>query len=142
MKMKGKAPALILPFLCLTPGLIAQNTTAHSEAPHHELISMEQWFGIFELPFLFLCVVYAFKTARALKGGILGKGMMLMAWGFLVMAIGHLNMQAIHHFGKDFDLFYHLFGSVGGTIVWFIALIITWSLSGLGFYNIYKVSKG
>ena len=30
------------------------------------------WFGILELPFLFVCVYYSFKTASALKGGIFG----------------------------------------------------------------------
>ncbi len=103
-------------------------------------MTIEKWFGLFELPFLFLCIFYAFKTAGALKGGAFGKGMNLMAWGFLVMAVGHLAMQAQHHFG--YDVFKELFGYTGGTIAWFVALVVTWSLSGLGFYQIYNASKG
>jgi hypothetical protein len=66
------------------------------------------WFGFMELPFLFISVFFAFLTANSLKGGKFGKGMKLMAWGFLVMAVG----------------------------------ILTWGLAGLGFYSIYKSSKG
>ena len=36
----------------------------------------------------------------------------------------------------------HLFGQQGGKLVWFIALVLTWTLSGLGFRNIYKASQG
>jgi len=98
------------------------------------------WFGIMELPFLLISVFFAFLTANSLKGGKSGKGMTLMAWGFLVMAIGHLHMQIDHYYG--FNLFHHLFGQLGGSIAWFAALILTWGLSGLGFYSIYKSSKG
>lgn len=97
-------------------------------------------FGLMELPFLFLCIYFAFKTAYILKGGVFGKGMNLMAWGFLIMAVGHIHMQLDHILG--YNLFNLLFGTVAGNIVWFIALIITWSLSGWGFYSIYKASKG
>ena len=98
------------------------------------------WFGVLELPFLFAAVFFAFLTARALKGGIFGKGMSFMAWGFLVMGVGHLHMQ-VEHF-MQFNLFSQLFGHQGGRIVWFVALVLTWTLSGLGFHNIYKASKG
>ena len=98
------------------------------------------WFGIMELPFLFISVFFAFMTAYALRGGKFGKGMTFMAWGFLVMAIGHLHMQIEHYYG--FNLFKSLLGSFSGSIAWFIALIVTWGLSGLGFYSIYKASKG
>lgn len=98
------------------------------------------WFGIMELPFLFISVFFAFMTAYALRGGKFGKGMTFMAWGFLVMAIGHLHMQIEHYYG--FNLFKSLLGSFSGSIAWFLALIITWGLSGLGFYSIYKASKG
>ena len=98
------------------------------------------WFGVFELPFLFLCIFFAFKTAAALKGGVFAKGMNYMAWGFLVMGIGHLNMQLDHFF--NFNLIYEIFGSDVGLVVWFLALVATWSLSGFGFYKIFKASKG
>jgi hypothetical protein len=98
------------------------------------------WFGLMELPFLFISVFFAFSTAAALKGGKFGKGMNLIAWGFLVMAIGHIHMQLEHFY--NFNLFKSLFGEMAGSIAWFIALFITWGLSGLGFYSIYKASRG
>jgi len=97
-------------------------------------------FGMMELPFLLIAVVFAFLTANALKGGKFGKGMYLVAWGFVVMAVGHLHMQVEHLYG--FNLFKSLLGDTAGTIAWYIALIITWGLSSLGFYSIYKTSKG
>lgn len=95
--------------------------------------------GLFELPFLFMALIFSFLTANALKGGKFGSGMSLLAWGFLVMAVGHLHMQIDHHLG--FNLFNTLFGNLGGKIAWFIALVVTWGLSGLGFYRIWKTSK-
>jgi hypothetical protein len=102
--------------------------------------NISYWSGIMELPFLFISIFFAFSTASALKGGKFGKGMNLLAWGFLVMAVGHLHMQAEHFYG--FNLFKSLLGEIGGSIAWFIALVVTWGFSGLGFYSIYKASKG
>jgi hypothetical protein len=102
--------------------------------------STTYWFGVMELPFLFISVFFAFLTAYALKGGKFGKGMKFMAWGFLVMAVGHLHMQVEHFYG--FNLFKYLLGQAGGSIAWFIALVVTWGLSGLGFWSMYKASKG
>lgn len=102
--------------------------------------TLKTWFGVLELPFLILCIFFAFKTAAALKGGTFGKGMNLLAWGFLVMAVGHLHMQIEHFMG--INIFNELLGNTLGTIAWFIALVVTWGLSGLGFYTIYKSSKG
>jgi hypothetical protein len=102
--------------------------------------SLSYWSGIMELPFLLISIFFAFGTASALRGGKFGKGMNLLAWGFLVMAIGHMHMQVEHFYG--FNLFKYLLGEMGGSIVWFIALVITWGFSGLGFYSIYKASKG
>lgn len=98
------------------------------------------WFGMLELPFLVLCIFFAFLTAAALKGGLFGRGMMQMAWGFLVMGIGHLLMQieAVFHV----NLLVALLGVALGNVAWVVALIATWGLSGLGFYNIYRASKG
>ncbi|MDP4150584.1 MAG: hypothetical protein Q8927_12090 [Bacteroidota bacterium] len=102
--------------------------------------SATSWFGFMELPFLFISVFFAFLTANSLKGGKFGKGMKLMAWGFLVMAVGHLHMQIEHFYG--YNLFQSLLGQTFGRVAWFLALILTWGLTGLGFYSIYKSSKG
>jgi hypothetical protein len=107
---------------------------------HGQTNKISYWSGFMELPFLFISVFFAFATAHALKGGKFGKGMNLIAWGFVVMALGHLHMQIEHFYG--FNIFKSLFGEVGGTLVWFTALIITWGFSGLGFYSILKASKG
>ncbi len=109
------------------------------QAEQNTNFGSEQIFGLLELPFLIIAVVFSFMTARKLKGGIFGKGMLLLAWGFLVMALGHISMQVNHIYG--FDIFNELFGNVGGRYAWFIALITTWGLSILGFYQIYKASK-
>lgn len=102
-------------------------------------LSFEQWFGILELPFLFVCIVYSFKTAQQLKGGVFGTGMMYLAWGFIVMAVGHISMQITSIFGLDiFDV---LLDQPLGKIAWFTALMTTWGLSSYGFYKIYKASK-
>jgi len=65
--------------------------------------------------------------------------MQMLAWGFLIMAVGHLHMQVdqIYHF----NLFTTLLGNVGGRAAWFIALVATWGLSALGFLRIYKASS-
>jgi hypothetical protein len=109
-------------------------------AEPHPSSTAAYWFGVMELPFLFISVFFAFLTAYALRGGKFGKGMTFMAWGFLVMAVGHLHMQIEHYYG--FNLFKTMLGQFSGSIAWFIALIVTWGLSGLGFWSIYKASKG
>jgi hypothetical protein len=98
------------------------------------------WFGVSELPFLLITVVFALLTANALKGGIFGQGMFLIALGSLVMAVGHIHMQVEQFF--HYSLFTAIFGMEGGALIWFVALIIAWALSGFGFYSIYKASKG
>jgi hypothetical protein len=113
---------------------------ANNAAAATQSSNMGYWFGVMELPFLFISVFFAFLTAYALKGGKFGRGMTYMAWGFLVMAIGHLHMQIEHYYG--FNLFKSLLGQISGSIAWFAALIVTWGLSGLGFYSIYRASKG
>ena len=137
--------------LILTVGIIASSSSpAHCQsqcdllqvnnaAAATHASNMSYWFGVMELPFLFIAVFFAFLTAYALRGGRFGKGMTYMAWGFLVMAVGHLHMQIEHYYG--FNLFKSLLGQLSGSIAWFIALIITWGLSGLGFYSIYKASR-
>ena len=129
-------------FIFLMSSAVFGQTSGHEG--HEEgsgLSDFSLWFGVLELPFLFLCVYFAFQTALALRGGVFGQGMNLMAWGFLVMAVGHLNMQLDHFF--QINIFNDLLGADMGKIVWFVALVGTWSLSGLGFYKIYRAaSKG
>ncbi|MEE8186207.1 MAG: hypothetical protein V3T99_00920 [Nitrososphaerales archaeon] len=104
------------------------------------MYDLTYWFRFLELPFLFLCVLSALLTAKALKGGAFGRGLAFIAWGFLVMAIGHLHMQIDLFF--EYNLFAEIFGKAGGTVVWVLALVATWTLSGIGFYKIYSASKG
>lgn len=96
-------------------------------------------FGVLELPFLLLCVYFAFRTAVALKGGVFGHGMMLLAFGFSVMAIGHAHMQVEHYFGVN--LFNSMMGESMGRAAWIAALLTTWALSGIGFYQILRASR-
>lgn len=95
--------------------------------------------GVLELPFLLLCVYFAFRTAMALKGGVFGRGMMLLAAGFSVMAVGHAHMQLEHYLGLN--LFDTLLGQTAGHVAWITALVITWALSGIGFYQILRASR-
>lgn len=88
---------------------------------------------------LLVCIVYSFKTAQTLKGGVFGKGMVYLAWGFLVMAVGHLSLQITNFFG--IDIFEALLSQPLGKIAWFAALMTTWGLSAYGFYKIYQASK-
>jgi hypothetical protein len=147
--MKNLRPLFLL---IISVGIVAVSSTTAQCQPGCSLLqvnsaagaehasNMSRWFGVMELPFLFIAVLFAFLTAYALKGGRFGKGMTFMAWGFLVMAIGHLHMQIEHYYGVN--IFKYLLGSMSGSIAWFVALVTTWGLSGLGFYSIYKASKG
>jgi len=147
--MKKFRPLLLL---ILTTGIITiTSSVAHSQVKCNLLdvsngsgsahaYNAGYWFGIMELPFLFIAVFFAFLTAYALKGGRFGKGMTYMAWGFLVMAVGHLHMQIEHYYG--INIFKSILGQMSGTVAWFVALVVTWGLSGMGFYSIYKASKG
>lgn len=96
-------------------------------------------FALIELPALAVAVIFGFLTARALRGGRLGDGMALIAWGFLVMAVGHLHMQTEVLFG--FSLFDSIFGHIVGQVVWIVALLVTWTLTGFGFYRLYRASS-
>lgn len=147
--MKKFRPLLLL--LITVGTIIASSSPAFCQA-HCDLLqannaasamstsNMNYWFGMMELPFLFIAVFFAFMTAYALRGGRFGKGMTYMAWGFLVMAIGHLHMQIEHYYG--INILKTIFGQISGSIAWFAALILTWALSGLGFWSIYKASRG
>lgn len=134
----SKKWASAIAFLFAGTSAMAQS---HSVSNSHEAgLSISEVFGLLEFPFLLLCIYFAFKTASSMKGGIFGKGMILLAWGFLVMAVGHLHMQVDHYFG--INIFNNALGESFGSVVWFIALFVTWALSGLGFYKIYRASKG
>ena len=97
------------------------------------------WFSILEVPFLAICVIFSFLTAKSLRGGAFGRGMTFIDWGFLIMAIGHIHMQSQHYF--NFDVFAYLLPSPFDEVAWYIALVCTWALSGFGFYHIYRASK-
>lgn len=127
-----KRSALTIALLAIATVTFAQDHTEGQSA-------LEIWFGVLELPFLFLCMYFALRTSGALKGGIFGKGMALMAWGFVVMAVGHMHMQIDHFFGLN--IFDTLFGPVVGQVTWIVALMVTWTLSGLGFYYIFKAAR-
>jgi hypothetical protein len=115
--------------------LQANPATISGQTNHFGLMT-----GFMELPFLLISVFFAFATAHALKGGKFGRGMNMIAWGFVVMAVGHIHMQIEHIY--NYNLFKDIFGETGGSLAWFIALIITWGFSGLGFYSLLKASKG
>ena len=97
------------------------------------------WVSLLELPFLLLGVIFAFVTARSLRGGAFGTGMLFIAIGTLIMGVGHLSMLADDLWG--FSVFNVLFGNVAGPIVFVIALILTWGFTGYGFYRIYRASR-
>lgn len=132
--MKKKHPTLLL--LCF---LFSQFVLSQEHSPQSSTMSAEQIFGLLEMPFLAIALVFSFLTAIRLKGGKFGSGMNLLAWGFVVMALGHLHMQIAHIF--HYNIFQNIFGITLGNYIWFIALILTWGLSALGFYKIYKASK-
>ena len=119
--------------------LLIVNSFLQDHAIHDSGLGTIQIFGLLELPFLIIAVIFSFLTASRLKGGKFGKGMSLIAWGFLVMAVGHIHMQLDHIYG--YNLFNELLGMKAGRYAWFIALIGTWVLSILGFYRMYKASK-
>ncbi|WP_025743022.1 hypothetical protein [Aquimarina pacifica] len=133
--MKKNLFTLILGLLFSGQILIAQE---HS-ALHKSTFDAEQIFGLLEMPFLAIALIFSFLTATRLKGGKFGSGMTLLAWGFVVMALGHLHMQIAHIF--NYSVFKTLFGDTIGNYIWFVALILTWALSAIGFYKIYKASK-
>lgn len=120
--------------------LVTSSAAEDARPAASPLADIYNWFALAELPFLFLTVLFGFLTAAVLKGGRFGEGMVLIAWGSLVMGIGHIHMQIYNLLGTN--LLDSLFGKTGGGILWFVALICAWALSGTGFYYIYSASKG
>ncbi|HTP81385.1 MAG TPA: hypothetical protein VMQ11_00480 [Alphaproteobacteria bacterium] len=100
----------------------------------------EVLFGLLELPFLAIAVYFAFVVAIKLQGGAFGRGMQFLAWGFVVMAVGHLHMQIERYTGVN--LFDSVLGQTMGDVFWILALVITWGLSAYGFLQIYRAAKG
>ncbi|WP_299443328.1 hypothetical protein [uncultured Aquimarina sp.] len=133
--MKKKYILLTPVFLIFCQLISAQEHTNHDVS----VFGSEQIFGLLEMPFLAIALIFSFLTATRLKGGKFGSGMSLLAWGFAVMALGHLHMQIAHMF--NYNIFKNIFGETIGNYIWFVALILTWGLSALGFYKIYKASK-
>ena len=66
----------------------------------------------------------------------------IMERPFLFIAVFFAFLTAYALNGGTFNVFKSVFGQLSGSIAWFTALIFTWGLSGLGFYSIYKASKG
>ncbi|WP_109298750.1 hypothetical protein [Aquimarina sp. AU474] len=129
-------------YFLLISGVLLSNQTLFAQdhsASTNTSMGAEQIFGLLEMPFLAIALVFSFLTATRLKGGKFGSGMTLLAWGFVVMALGHLHMQIAHIF--NYNIFKNIFGDIVGNYIWFVALILTWGLSALGFYKIYKASK-
>lgn len=126
--------------LALTLLLSSATIVVAQDDMTHEMSTAGTLFALLEIPFLVFCMIFAFLSARQLRGGVFGTGMTLMAWGFLIMGIGHLHMQLETHAG--FHLFQTLFGARGGQYAWFVALFATWTLSGLRFFRIYRASRG
>ena len=124
--------------LLLFSGELAGQPSEVIASGSKENFNLAIWFGLLEFPFLILCIFYCFKTSAVLRGGIFGKGMKYLAWGFVVMAVGHIAMQ-IHHI-CGFDVFRDVLGHLFGSLLWFVALSITWGLSAIGFYRIYTAS--
>jgi len=126
----------------LTIGIVSSAAALlpqESYAMDSALADIKTWFGIVELPFLFGAVLFGFLTASVMRGGRFGTGMALIAWGSLVMGAGHIHMQVDYLF--QLNLFNNMFGKIAGSVVWVVALITAWALSGFGFYQIYSASK-
>lgn len=136
LKIRTKSVIFFIILISISSSIVAQEHLNHGQKE----LGLDFWFGLLEIPFLILCVVYAFLTAAQMRGGRFGSGMNLLAWGFIVMAVGHIHMQIDHFFGTN--LFNNIFGESIGSIIWVTALIITWTLSAIGFIRIYKSSKG
>jgi hypothetical protein len=120
---------------CTLPALPA---FAQMQGDVHPGFNSSMFLGMLEIPFLGLAVFYSLRTASALRGGIFGRGMALVAGGMLVMGIGHILMLADTALG--IDLLSTYFGSVGSGALWITALVASWALTGTGFHSIYKAS--
>ena len=105
----------------------------------HPMFNSSLVLGMLEIPFLALALFYSLRTASAMRGGIFGRGMALMAGGLLVMGIGHFLRLADTAFGVD--VLTSCFGATLSGILWVTALVASWALMGTGFHSIYKASR-
>lgn len=105
----------------------------------HVMFNSHVVLGMLEIPFLALALFYSLRTASAMRGGIFGRGMALMAGGLLVMGIGHFLMLADTALG--IDVLTSFFGGTFSSILWVAALVASWALMGTGFHSIYKASR-
>lgn len=103
------------------------------------MMHQSQLFSVLELPFLGAAVFLAFLVAIKLRGGAFGRGMLYLAWGFVVMAIGHVHMQIEYYTGVN--VLDSLLGPRIGTVAWILALVVTWGLSAYGFLLVYRAAK-
>src|SRR3989475_4498457 len=98
---------------------------------------MNTWFAALEMPFLLLAIIFGFLIARAVRSSLIGRGMIFIALGSLVMAIGHIIM-IVNGLVKE-QILSVILGDVGGAWAWLVALCTSWLFFGLGFVEIYKV---
>src|SRR5256712_2188176 len=98
---------------------------------------MNTWFAALEMPFLLLAIIFGFLIARAVRSSLIGRGMIFIALGSLVMAIGHIIM-IVNGLVKE-QILSAILGDVGGAWAWLAALCTSWLFYGLGFVEIYKV---
>ena len=105
--MKKYYPLLTLLFFLSSPLLSAQEHNTHNG----DSFGSQQIFGLLEMPFLIITIIFSFLTANRLKGGKFGSGMAILAWGFAVMALGHLHMQIAHIYG------YNIFKRLGFALI-------------------------
>lgn len=105
----------------------------------HPVFNPSVLMGLLEIPFLGLALFFSFRTANAMRGGIFGRGMGLVAGGMLVMGIGHLLMLADTAFGVG--VLNVLFGGTLSGLLWVVALVASWALTGIGFHSIYRASR-
>jgi diguanylate cyclase (GGDEF)-like protein len=114
-------------FICFASMLMVKPVYA-SEHVDFELVLQ-----LAELPFLLMticaCVFAAwalFRRQVALPAKQLGKTMILMALGFVVMGVGHLKMSYERAYSTN--IFHTIFGEKVGDLLWLSALILTWLL--------------
>ncbi|MGI9544498.1 MAG: hypothetical protein ACR2MX_14655, partial [Cyclobacteriaceae bacterium] len=67
-----------LKLLLSTIALMSLSHYGQAQDAGGDAITIKEWFGILELPFLLVCLFFAFRTAQALKGGVFGEGMSLL----------------------------------------------------------------
>lgn len=130
-----KLPLLVLLFLLTI--IVIKPVYAAQE------IDFELALQLAELPFLFLTICACAFTAWALfrqdinvPAKLLGKAMIFMALGFVVMGVGHLKMSYQRAYSTN--LFHTIFGEQVGDFLWLLALILTWLLMATGMIMIVR----